>query len=328
MNTLKHLSLLTLVVYSVLCGSCDNHELPEETEGLRSATFDLEIEEGMSITRAAGDTVIMSLDDYQLKLYLFGTDTPSAENTMTLDAIYDIDKPVYTVSDLVRSRTYRFVFVAIRKSLSASLGDAQCYNEMTYAGATIKVGNAYSNCYLDCASLINATTTEGVFAKGYVLAPGTDTHTARVVLSRQFGKLEARLGAVSVAGVNFRLVMPPATTKIFFSRIMGDGYGEITVNGSNTTTPNIPVTVTNQANCVVSLILPCTTYKNPTDVLSAGESLSTVRVIIDKTYNASNIPIYKNRVTYLVLGSSGLLTYFGDESGVGLDEDKWDGIVK
>lgn len=325
---------ISIVIYGLLVAvlllSCTKEEdIPAAGED--SAVFNLSMESGQALTRAAGS---IDFTEYIVKLFIFEQDITD-NNKLHYLKTEPITKPVVTISDLTKERQYAFVFLACHKDDATDLMNVKAYSSSVWQGTELTTTATVDDAFLyyvpfTGSPTINMTNRD-FFGYAYLYTPAITFHTPlNVVLKRQIGAVKIALGQVAV-GTTVKGVVSSRYYKFFLSQIVNNTQTNKKGDYYNSAKFTYTETVTNEmlvnGEYTMTYYVPYTTTKEVGEALSGQDYDETAKkmdvTVGSTTYTTSSaFPIYRNRHTIFTLKNNQLITTFG----IGIDDDNWDGV--
>lgn len=286
-----------LLGLAVGCSACRQPD--GEPTGERRIRFELTLD---ARTRAPQS---LDTEQYAARLYLFREETADryvAAGTM------EITGEALTVGGLDSGVSYRFVFLAIPRSQQPALPTLADGTAYTEAAMTYLAGNQPG---------------QEVFRAIQTFTAADDPATRSVVLTRQNGAIQIRLGNADGSVRNARLEVEALP-----EMLLQDGTGgQVLSQGTAVAlAKSEQPAVTSDYRIAVNL-LPAE------DITGQGVLVLTLVDGTEQRYTlrstSGTIPIYPNQITWLVLRGTGeggsFEVGFGDD--INLDDDAWDGYL-
>lgn len=286
-----------LLGLAVGCSACRQPD--GEPTGERRIRFELTLDARTRAPQA------LDTEQYAARLYLFREETADryvAAGTM------EITGEALTVGGLDPGVSYRFVFLAIPRSQQPALpmlADGTAYTE---AAMTYLAGNQ------PCQEVFRAIQT---------FTAADDPATRSVVLTRQNGAIQIRLGNADGSVRNARLEVEALPEMLLQD---GTGGQVLSQGAAVALAKSEQPAVTSDYRIAVNL-LPAE------DITGQGALVLTLADGTEQRYTlrstSGTIPIYPNQITWLVLRGTGEGGSFevGFGGDINLDDDAWDGYL-
>lgn len=286
-----------LLGLAVGCSACRQPD--GEPMGERRIRFELTLDARTRAPQA------LDTEQYAARLYLFREETADryvAAGTM------EITGEALTVGGLDPGVSYRFVFLAIPRSQQPALpmlADGTAYTE---AAMTYLAGNQ------PCQEVFRAIQT---------FTAADDPATRSVVLTRQNGAIQIRLGNADGSVRNARLEVEALPEMLLQD---GTGGQVLSQGAAVALAKSEQPAVTSDYRIAVNL-LPAE------DITGQGALVLTLADGTEQRYTlrstSGTIPIYPNQITWLVLRGTGEGGSFevGFGGDINLDDDAWDGYL-
>ena len=286
-----------LLGLAVGCSAC--RQPGGEPTGERRIRFELTLDARTRAPQA------LDTEQYAARLYLFREETADryvAAGTM------EITGEALTVGGLDPGVSYRFVFLAIPRSQQPALpmlADGTAYTE---AAMTYLAGNQPG---------------QEVFRAIQTFTAADDPATRSVVLTRQNGAIQIRLGNADGSVRNARLEVEALPEMLLQD---GTGGQVLSQGAAVALAKSEQPAVTSDYRIAVNL-LPAE------DITGQGALVLTLADGTEQRYTlrstSGTIPIYPNQITWLVLRGTGEGGSFevGFGGDINLDDDAWDGYL-
>lgn len=286
-----------LLGLAVGCSACRQPD--GEPTGERRIRFELTLDARTRAPQA------LDTEQYAARLYLFREETADryvAAGTM------EITGEALTVGGLDPGVSYRFVFLAIPRSQQPALpmlADGTAYTE---AAMTYLAGNQPG---------------QEVFRAIQTFTAADDAATRSVVLTRQNGAIQIRLGNADGSVRNARLEVEALPEMLLQD---GTGGQVLSQGAAVALAKSEQPAVTSDYRIAVNL-LPAE------DITGQGALVLTLADGTEQRYTlrstSGTIPIYPNQITWLVLRGTGEGGSFevGFGGDINLDDDAWDGYL-
>ena len=286
-----------LLGLAVGCSACRQPD--GEPTGERRIRFELTLDARTRAPQA------LDTEQYVARLYLFREETADryvAAGTM------EITGEALTVGGLDPGVSYRFVFLAIPRSQQPALpmlADGTAYTE---AAMTYLAGNQPG---------------QEVFRAIQTFTAADDAATRSVVLTRQNGAIQIRLGNADGSVRNARLEVEALPEMLLQD---GTGGQVLSQGAAVALAKSEQPAVTSDYRIAVNL-LPAE------DITGQGALVLTLADGTEQRYTlrstSGTIPIYPNQITWLVLRGTGEGGSFevGFGGDINLDDDAWDGYL-
>ena len=286
-----------LLGLAVGCSACRQPD--GEPTGERRIRFELTLDARTRAPQA------LDTEQYAARLYLFREETADryvAAGTM------EITGEALTVGGLDPGVSYRFVFLAIPRSQQPALpmlADGTAYTE---AAMTYLAGNQPG---------------QEVFRAIQTFTAADDPATRSVVLTRQNGAIQIRLGNADGSVRNARLEVEALPEMLLQD---GTGGQVLSQGAAVALAKSEQPAVTSDYRIAVNL-LPAE------DITGQGALVLTLADGTEQRYTlrstSGTFPIYPNQITWLVLRGTGEGGSFevGFGGDINLDDDAWDGYL-